>query len=101
MFVVAVSYEIKPEYRESFKAAILKNAAASLRDEPGCHQFDVSVSDEGVKWFFYEVYDDSAAFAAHRASSHFKEYDQTVRDWVISKKVETYSRINLFAKGEK
>jgi quinol monooxygenase YgiN len=94
MFVVAVTYEINPEHRESFRAAILKNAAASLRDEPGCHQFDVCFSDDGARCFLYEVYTDSDAFAAHRATPHFKEYDQTVKGWVLNKKLETYTRAN-------
>ncbi len=94
MFVVAVTFEIKPEFIESFRAAILKNAAASLRDEPGCHQFDVSFSEDGARCFLYEVYDDGEAFAVHRATPHFKDYDNAVKDWVLSKKVETFTRVN-------
>lgn len=94
MFVAAVTYEIKPEHQDSFRAAILKNAAASLLDEPGCHQFDVCFSDDGAHCFLYEVYGDSDAFAAHRATSHFKKYDATVKDWVANKRIETYTRVN-------
>jgi (4S)-4-hydroxy-5-phosphonooxypentane-2,3-dione isomerase len=94
MFVVTVTYEIKPEHCQDFRTAILKNSAASLSDEPGCDQFDVSFSDDGRRCFLYEVYTDGAAFEAHRGMPHFKEYDVAVRDWVLSKKVETYTRAN-------
>ena len=94
MFIVTVTYEIEPENRESFHAAILTNASASQRNEPGCRQFDVSFNDDGVRCFLYEVYDDSAAFDAHRATPHFNEYDRTTKDWIISKKVETWRRAN-------
>lgn len=94
MFVVTVNYQINPDHVEEFRAAILKNAAASRRDEPGCGQFDVCFSDDGQKCFLYEVYRNSDAFANHRSSAHFKEYDSTVKDWVVSKRVETFTRIN-------
>jgi (4S)-4-hydroxy-5-phosphonooxypentane-2,3-dione isomerase len=94
MFVVTVNYEIKSEHRAGFRAAILKNARMSLRDEPGCHQFDVCFSEDEARCFLYEVYDDSQAFAAHRATPHFNEYDQTVKDWVAGKTVETWTRAN-------
>src|SRR5262245_23200832 len=79
ILIVTVLYELKPAHAESFKLAILKNSASSLRDEPGCHQFDVSLSDDGLRCFLYEVYDDNDAFAAHRASPHFEQYDRTVK----------------------
>ncbi len=94
MFVVTVLYELKPEHAEAFQAAILKNAASSQLDEPECHQFDVSFSEDGLRCFLYEVYTDSNAFAAHRASPHFNEYDRTVTGWFANKKVETFRRVN-------
>lgn len=94
MFVVAVTYEIKPEWRAEFRQAILQNAAASQQDEPGCRQFDVCFSDDGARCFLYEVYDDSHAFAAHRRTPHFAAYDGAVKDWVASKHIDTYTRAN-------
>jgi (4S)-4-hydroxy-5-phosphonooxypentane-2,3-dione isomerase len=94
MFTVAVLYELKPAHAETFKTAVLKNAASSLRDEPGCQQFDVSFSDDGLGCFLYEVYTDREAFAAHRTSPHFNEYDGAVKDCFVSKRIETFTRIN-------
>lgn len=94
MFVVTVTYRIKLERVANFRAAILTNAAASLRDEPGCHQFDVCFAEDGARCFLYEVYDDIAAFDAHRTMPHFNEYDGAVKDWVVSKTVEGWTRAN-------
>ncbi|NWF50454.1 MAG: antibiotic biosynthesis monooxygenase, partial [Ignavibacteriaceae bacterium] len=90
MFVVTVIYEIKPQNREGFREAILKNAASSLRHEPGCRQFDVSFSEDGLKCFLYEKYADSESFAAHRASPHFNEYAAAIKDWFVDKTIQTY-----------
>lgn len=92
MFVVTVTCEINPEHIKEFRAAILKNANASITNEPGCRQFDVCFAAGGARCFLFEVYDDSDAFDAHRATPHFKQYSETVNDWIVSKNLETWSR---------
>ncbi|MEM7522936.1 MAG: antibiotic biosynthesis monooxygenase [Pseudomonadota bacterium] len=37
--------------------------------------------------FLYEVYDDAAAFDAHLASDHFKDFDAAVAPMVAAKTV--------------
>jgi autoinducer 2-degrading protein len=67
MFVLVVSLRVKPGRDRQFLAAIEANAAASLRDEPGCRRFDVLRDNADVHhYLLYEVYDDEAAFQAHR-----------------------------------
>jgi quinol monooxygenase YgiN len=39
------------------------------------------------------VYSDQGAFDAHLASSHFIDFDVTVRDWIIGKRVVTLQHI--------
>ena len=41
MYTLFVSLQVRPEKRDRFLAAIAENAAASVRDEPGCLRFDV------------------------------------------------------------
>ena len=91
MFVVAVLYQIKAEAKETFRAAILKNAAASLRDEPGCHRFDVAFSPDGLTCFLYELYTDEAAFGAHRATPHFAEFSAAAPALTTDKRIETFT----------
>src|SRR5712671_6906181 len=76
-YINAVELDIVAATFEKFKAAILANAAASVK-EPGCRQFDVLVEDSNPHHvFLYEVYDNAAALEAHRATAHFKTYAET------------------------
>jgi autoinducer 2-degrading protein len=71
MFTLVVDLNVKPEMRERFPAAIEENAAASLRDEPGCLRFDVvEDNDDPNHFLLYEVHADESAFQAHRAAPH-------------------------------
>ena len=94
MYIVAVQFELHPEHSAAFKDAVLKNAAASEQTEPGCHQFDVCFNADGTQCFLYEVYDDEAAFGAHRASPHFNLFFETTQAMVINKRLEIYERID-------
>jgi autoinducer 2-degrading protein len=83
MFVFVASCRVLPERLTEFLALTLDGARGALRDEPGCQRFDVvqATADESRIWF-YEVYRDRAAFAAHRASPHFLHWQATVKDWL-------------------
>ena len=72
MLAVWVTVKIKPELRQEFLNAIEVDAIGSERDEPGCARFNVlqDMEDENV-YYFYEVYKDEAAVAAHRAAPHY------------------------------
>lgn len=92
MFVVVVFFEARPEHVADFKSSILENAAASVRDEPGCRQFDVAQdADKPEQFFLYEIYDDETAFKAHIETAHFKSFDAASAAWVADKKVMTYA----------
>jgi (4S)-4-hydroxy-5-phosphonooxypentane-2,3-dione isomerase len=73
---------------ERFHRLINENARASVRDEPGCRQFDVVVAEgEPDSVLLYEIYDDKAAFAAHTKTPHFAAFDRDSASCVASKKV--------------
>ena len=89
MFSLTVQLEVRAEDREEFLAAITENAAASVRDEPGCHRFDVSaVEGDGTRFVLYELYDDAEAFEAHKRAPHFAAWRQ-VADRVLTSQVNT------------
>lgn len=70
-FVVIAEFSVTGEKLSEFLAAARADATASLRDEPGCLQFDVSVEGDGAhRVVFYEVYASRAAFDAHLATPH-------------------------------
>ena len=83
MFSLTVHLEVRPEAREEFLAAITANAEASVRDEPGCHRFDVTaVEGEANRFLLYELYDDADAFEAHKQAPHFTAW-RRVADRVL------------------
>lgn len=94
MFVVVVFFEAKAAHVDAFHEAIIANARASVENEPGCRQFDVSRDPaDPANFFLYEVYDDEDAFEAHKSAEHFKRFDAESAPWTASKKVLTFERI--------
>lgn len=91
-YAVCVTFEIVPAQAEAFRARVAEQARASLT-EPGCRTFDVwSDQPDGRLFHLHEVYDDRAAFEAHLETGHFAAFDGEVRDWVMSKRIETFAR---------
>ena len=77
MFAIWVSVHVKPDRRDEFLAAIEEDSRGSREDEPGCLRFDVlEAADDANHFFFYEVYRDEAALAAHRAAPHYQVWAQ-------------------------
>ena len=94
MYVVLVEFTTKPGHGEDFRRRVRQQAADSLRNEAGCHVFDVCVDpDRDDRVVLYEVYADKAAFDAHMASEHFKDFDGTVTPWVAEKSVQILERL--------
>lgn len=94
MFAVIVTFEIKPEMIEAFLPLMYENAAASLRDEPGCHRFDVCTDPARPgDVFLYELYTDLAAFDAHRDTPHFRTFERGGGPMIAAKDVRTYETV--------
>lgn len=71
--VVTAFWEASPG-EEDAVAAILSRFAPQAREEPGVESFVIHRSrSEPSKFFFYEVFKDEAAFAAHQQTAHFKK----------------------------
>jgi len=93
MFAVTVTFALKSGARAEFLPLMVENAAASVRDEPGCHQFDVCLGDDPDMVFLYEIYDDGSAFEAHLQSAHFKSFDAAVAGMIANKTVHQFSEV--------
>jgi quinol monooxygenase YgiN len=71
--VVTAFWQVKAG-EEDAVAQILSRFAPQARQEPGVLCFIIHRSrSEPAKFFFYEVFRDEAAFAAHQQTAHFKE----------------------------
>ena len=87
--VILVEFALVPGTRAEFHRLVLENAAASLRDEPGCRRFDVLVpeGDPGDRVVLYEIYDDDEAFAAHVRTDHYARFAEAAEVLVRTKTV--------------
>ncbi|MEM6980635.1 MAG: putative quinol monooxygenase [Planctomycetota bacterium] len=87
-FAIAVTFEIHPDHVDAFRTRVIQQAQDSLRLEEGCLRFDVLVDQTNSSTIFlYEMYVDAQAFADHKLTSHFADFDQQVSPWVASKEV--------------
>ena len=75
-FVVVPTFDVSAENLEAFLEAARADATASVRDEPGCAQFDILLDDTSTprRVMFYEVYDSRAAFESHLETPHLKAF---------------------------
>ncbi len=88
MYVVTVDFQVASAHAARFLGEVVTNAECSLRNEAGCHRFDVAVDkSDRAHVFLYELYADEDAFQHHLATDHFKAFDAKVSRWVMSKKV--------------
>lgn len=70
--VVTAFWEARPEEVDSL-VGIVREFLPQAQREPGVKAFQIHQSlAEPTKFFFYEVFEDEAAFAEHQQSEHFK-----------------------------
>jgi len=75
---VLVYVRVLPDAVEAFRAASLANAVAST-GEPGVVRFDVMQEASDVTCFvLFEVYRGPAGAAAHKQTSHYQTWRDTV-----------------------
>jgi quinol monooxygenase YgiN len=104
LFTVFVEFLLKPGMRADFRRLIDVNADASVRNEPGCLQFDVLEPEgEGDRILLYEIYTDQAAFEAHLRTEHFATFAGASDALCLQKKVTrcglVFSGANVAAGG--
>jgi (4S)-4-hydroxy-5-phosphonooxypentane-2,3-dione isomerase len=89
-----VDFRLKPHCQTEFRRLIDENARASVRDEPGCRQFDVlEPTKEKDRVVLYEIYDDRAAFELHLKSAHFASFNSASAPLVVEKIVTDYELV--------
>ena len=84
-FVVLVRFVLQPGQRAAFEDLVKRNAAASVRDEPGCRRFDVLTPRDGSDHVvLYEIYNDRDAFEAHKRMPHYLAFKEASESLVQS-----------------
>jgi quinol monooxygenase YgiN len=70
--IITAFWEAKPAEVDAL-VGIIKKFLPQAQAEPGVLAFQIHQSlDDPTKFFFYEVFKDEAAFAAHGQAPHFK-----------------------------
>jgi len=100
LYINAVDLDINPGDIDKFLAALKTNGAASVKEEPGCREFNITVSQKDPNHvFIFEVYDNAAALDAHRATDHFKAYAAATKDMVAKRDARAMSSVAMNMKG--
>jgi quinol monooxygenase YgiN len=93
MIVLHVTIQVKPENVAEFLEVVRHDAEHSESDERACLRFDVIQDrDDPNRFYFYEVYRDEAALAAHREAPHFKYYAEKTRPWLAAPPERRFGR---------
>jgi (4S)-4-hydroxy-5-phosphonooxypentane-2,3-dione isomerase len=96
MHVVVVFLEAERGREAELRAALRVHAAACLENEPGCRRYDISADPlEGASFLLYQVYDDEAAYLAHRELPHYADFRILADPWVRTRRVLTYEAVAL------
>jgi (4S)-4-hydroxy-5-phosphonooxypentane-2,3-dione isomerase len=97
--VNVVEYDISPGQIDAYLAALTENGAATVR-EPGCHEFNILVSQKDPNHvLIFEVYNDAAAAQAHRETEHFKKYSAATKEMVVKREARPFSSVAMNMKG--
>lgn len=81
MFAIFGVINVKPEHLDAFTEATIQAARAAVADEPGVFQFHILAdADVLTRFYYFEVFRDEAATAAHVETKHYKTWRATVAD---------------------
>lgn len=95
MLTVIVNIYIKPEYRDEFIPATLKNVKNSLL-EPGVIRFDFCENaNEDNAFILIEVYDSKEAQLEHKKTLHYNEWRDNVEKMMTKPRSSTVYKSDL------
>jgi autoinducer 2-degrading protein len=99
LVINVVEFDVVPAQFDNWMAAAQEDGAASVK-EPGCREFDITVSQKDPNHvLLFAVFDNAAALDAHRATDHFKKYQATAKDMVAKRDIRQFSSISMNMKG--
>jgi quinol monooxygenase YgiN len=90
---------IAPEHLEAYTRAVRKEIEISVRIEPGVLAiYSVAEKADPTSLRFFEIYADDSAYQSHIASPHFREYFETTKHMITSRKLIETVPVQLSAK---
>jgi autoinducer 2-degrading protein len=99
MQIVLVHVHVKPEFVEVFRQATIENASNSVQ-EAGIARFEViQQADDPTRFILVEVYKSAEAPAAHKATTHYARWRDTVAEMMAEPR-QGIKYTNLFPDDE-
>jgi (4S)-4-hydroxy-5-phosphonooxypentane-2,3-dione isomerase len=99
MLIVQVYIQVKRAYMDAFKQATIENASLSIK-EPGIARFDfIQQADDPTRFILVEVYRTPEAPAAHKETSHYLKWRDTVADMMAEPR-SSRKFINIFPEND-
>lgn len=84
MYVTLVHVNVQKEHVAEFIAACRGNHENSIR-ESGNRRFDILQSrDDPARFVLYEAYDSAESAAAHKNTTHYARWRDTVAAWMAA-----------------
>ncbi|VAW85702.1 hypothetical protein MNBD_GAMMA16-287 [hydrothermal vent metagenome] len=84
MQVTIVHVHVKAKYVTHFIEACRLNHESSIQ-EPGNFRFDIlQMKDDSTRFILYEAYESATHAKAHKTTSHYLAWRETVADWMAS-----------------
>lgn len=83
-----VEFDLNPGKGPALLAIMNEHAKLTLAEEPGCSQFDVLQPEDGdSRILLVEVYDDRAAYEAHRRNPRMPGINASIEPLLSGRKV--------------
>lgn len=87
-----VKVKVKADQNEAFKAIVVPEMQASIKEEPGIiAMYALTDVKEPNVWYFYEIYATPEVYAQHREKDYFKDYLAKTGDMLIDKEFHRLS----------
>jgi autoinducer 2-degrading protein len=85
---IVAHLQIHPRHFDAYLKLAKAHGARSLKEDPGCRQFDVMVAEEPANLLvLYEVYDDEASFQGHANAPRMADYRAATTGMVADRKL--------------
>jgi autoinducer 2-degrading protein len=95
-FINAVDIDVVPGQIDNYLAALKENGAAAVT-HPGCHEFNILVSQKDPNHvFIFEVYDNAEALKAHKETESFKKYDAITKDMITKRDSKSLTSVAMY-----
>jgi quinol monooxygenase YgiN len=98
-YINLVELVVVPSELSKFLELAKDNAATAIK-EPGVREFNITqLASNPNHVMYFEVYDNEAALATHRATDHFKKYQAATANMIAERNVRVMAAVEFHSNG--